>query len=71
MKNVWIARAELVEMPTSLTEDREVELTKIRVNLIGKLREYWRWHYNNGSINRQEYHALIAVIESQSRAAMQ
>jgi hypothetical protein len=67
MKNVWLLKAELVEMPTNLTDDREIELTYIRMDEVNSLRDYWLWHHDNGSINRQEFSALIAVIEYQCR----
>ena len=54
-------------MPTNLTDDREIEMTYICMDEVNILRDYWLWHHVNGSINRQEFSALIAVIDFQSR----
>lgn len=65
MENVWLnkkLKRQMFDMPTSLTEDRELEYESVEGRHIPALLEYWTLHYRRGSITLQEHRAIFAII---------
>jgi hypothetical protein len=69
MNNTWLKRVkkrhlkrQLFDMPTTLNDEREVEFEAIPGSLIPKLVQFWRMHRKQGSISKQEYATIAALI---------
>lgn len=65
MKNAWIKRhvqRQLFTMPVSLNSDYEIEFEEVTGKQIPKLIRFWRRHAKLGSITREAYVTIAAII---------